>query len=564
MMNNTDIKGIMSFPGDAGEESVKEHISMLPQRYLECYEPKEIALHVKNINDIDNKNPLCVLLDKGDKKIIGCTVLAYDYVSLFSIITGVLTSMGFNIISGDIFTYAKALHNKKRKVVDRFAGFIENRMEPESWAQEFEAALKTIVLIMEKGEIETARQRVNEMVVRKLANSNLAHESVLFPVHMEIDNNEAEYTRLKVVSEDTPAFLYSLSNALTQRGVSIERVQIKTIENRIEDEIYFTDSQGRKIQNRELLDQVKLSVLFAKQFTYFLPKAPDPYLALNRFSRLLDDILKQPSQGQWFEMLSKPRNLGDLARLLGASDFMWEDFIRVQHEMLLPILEPHVDGRRFSIAETLEARLRHELGAAKSYEEQCTILNGFKDREIFLIDLDHIMDTTSNETAVLGDNLTNLAQIIVRISTDLVFKNLVKEYGIPKTVGDMQARFAVFGLGKFGGEALGYASDIELLTVYSDAGETNGSRKIANAEFFELFVKNLCTFIRAKREGIMTIDLQLRPYGKDGPLACSLESFCRYYGPGGNAHSYERLSLVRLRTIAGNVDFGAQVERLRD
>jgi glutamate-ammonia-ligase adenylyltransferase len=58
--------------------------------------------------------------------------------------------------------------------------------------------------------------------------------------------------------------------------------------------------------------------------------------------------------------------------------------------------------------------------------------------------------------------------------------------------------------------------------------------------------------------------LRLRPYGAAGPLACSLESFCTYYANGGPAHSYERLSLVRLRAVGADRTLGGQVERLRD
>jgi len=71
-------------------------------------------------------------------------------------------------------------------------------------------------------------------------------------------------------------------------------------------------------------------------------------------------------------------------------------------------------------------------------------------------------------------------------------------------------------------------------------------------------------FIKAKREGIFHIDLRLRPYGNAGPLACSLESFCSYYGIGGQAHAYERLALVRMRAIGGDPSLGSQLERLRD
>jgi len=58
--------------------------------------------------------------------------------------------------------------------------------------------------------------------------------------------------------------------------------------------------------------------------------------------------------------------------------------------------------------------------------------------------------------------------------------------------------------------------------------------------------------------------MRLRPFGQAGPLACSLENFCKYYGKKGKAHAAERLALVRLRKIGGQPEFGALVERMRD
>ena len=137
-------------------------------------------------------------------------------------------------------------------------------------------------------------------------------------------------------------------------------------------------------------------------------------------------------------------------------------------------------------------------------------------------------------------------------------------FGGPRTAVDTEADYAVFGLGKLGGAALGYASDIECLLVYGDNGMTDGGEPIANAEFFNRLVQSMAQSIRAKREGIFQVDLRLRPHGSAGPLACSLESFCRYYGPGGPAHSYERLALVRMRAIGGSPALGARLERIRD
>ncbi len=71
-------------------------------------------------------------------------------------------------------------------------------------------------------------------------------------------------------------------------------------------------------------------------------------MALTRFERLIDDILALPQQGRWVDLLSNPRVMADLAKLLGTSDFLWEDFIRTQYENLIPMLGPAVEGRSFA------------------------------------------------------------------------------------------------------------------------------------------------------------------------------------------------------------------------
>jgi glutamate-ammonia-ligase adenylyltransferase len=77
-------------------------------------------------------------------------------------------------------------------------------------------------------------------------------------------------------------------------------------------------------------------------------------------------------------------------------------------------------------------------------------------------------------------------------------------------------------------------------------------------------VQAFLTAIRARQEGIFQVDLQLRPYGKAGSMAVSLEAFRRYYAPEGPAWAYERQALVKLRPIAGDTVLGKELSALRD
>jgi glutamate-ammonia-ligase adenylyltransferase len=566
------------------ERLLAAHLERLGEGYFTAFGAAEVAAHVRGLAVLRKDRPVELQIAWRDDQSVECTVLAFDYPSEFSLITGVLTGLGFGIVSGNVFTYAPAAPAaaarrrrrvtaptaddllRRRRIVDRFVGTVQTDLPPEDWQAALRAQLGLVIGLLETGTedaLREARHRVNETVAQRLSRAPAAALPLLYPMEVGVDNGGA-CTRLHIVSQDTPAFLYALSSALSLRGHSIEAVEISTSAGRIEDTIDILRVGGGKLEAEADLNQVKLSILLTKQFTFFLGQAPDPYAALSRFEQLLDAVLAMPERGQWLDLLSRPRALQDLARLLGASDYLWEDFIRLQYEALLPMLQPHVEGRSFSTpAAELAGRLQQALARAGTLDARRAALNEFKDRELFLIDLDAILNP-AGDVRRMAAQLTALAEVIAGAALEIVRTDLLQRHGTPRTVGGLEARHAVLGLGKMGGAALGYASDIELLLLYSDNGRTDGATPVENAEFYGALIRETAHFIQAKREGIFHVDLRLRPYGKSGPWACSLESFCRYYAPGGPALSFERLALTRLRQLAGDADLGRQVERLRD
>ncbi len=557
------------------EELAAEHLRRLPERYFDSFTPQEIARHIERLQRLSAASPVELILEAGTADDAECTVCAYDYPGAFSMITSLLAAGGFSIRAGDVFTYGaagqgagsggrRAAELRRKRIVDHFSGSMAVGFD--SFRAAIERCIGETFALLEQGGggPGEARRKVNERVAESLSRLQLDASAALYPVHMDVDESDDRWTRLTVVSEDTPFFLSAFSTALALRAISIEHVTIRTYERRIEDTFDLVDaSRGRRL-DPATLDQVKLSVLLTKQFTYFLTRAPDPYVALTRFESLIDGILALPQQGRWVDLLSNPRVMADLARLLGTSDFLWEDFIRTQYESLIPMLGPAVEGRSFATpSQQLASRLRETLAEAATPEEEERRLNAFKDREAYLIDLENILDPAA-EFRRLSERLTRLAEVVVQAAFGLAWKRALPRYGAPMTVAGLEARYAILGAGKLGGEALGYASDIELLFVYSDSGQTAGPEVVGNAEFFERLVQSAVSLIHAKREGIFQVDLRLRPYGGKGPLAVSLDSFSAYYDRRGPAHSFERLALVRLRAIGGDADFGAAVERLRD
>jgi [glutamine synthetase] adenylyltransferase / [glutamine synthetase]-adenylyl-L-tyrosine phosphorylase len=103
-----------------------------------------------------------------------------------------------------------------------------------------------------------------------------------------------------------------------------------------------------------------------------------------------------------------------------------------------------------------------------------------------------------------------------------------------------------------------------LMFVYAGKGNTTDPKVISVSEYCEELVQSFVSSIRARQEGIFQIDLRLRPYGKAGSLAVSLDAFQHYFAPDGPAWAYERQALVKLRPIAGDRVLGKQVCELRD
>ncbi len=554
-------------------EFLERYLEEFGGRYFESFETEDFARHARSLASLGGERLLTLDSRPLDppSRLVEITITAFNYSGELPAITGALSSSGFEIVSGDVFTSRKeAGTSERRRIVDRFTGSLAPGVSLEGWRDELQARLGALLGLFERGDERSrasAKARLYESVALSLA-EGAAPARFLLPVEIATETTPDGYTRLSVIAEDTPFFLFGLATALALHDVSVERVRIRTAAGRVNDEVDFVDSRGEPITDPEAMNQIKLSVLFTKQFTYFLGKAPDPAAALLRFESIIQDLLSASGGGERGRLLANPRILEDLARVLGASDFIWEDFIRGQYETLLPILAPSLGGAPISHDEReLGALLDRELAGCATLGEKRLALNRFKDNEIYLIDLDHLV-TPGLDFLTLSRKLTALAEAVVGAAVSIAWSELVERHGVPRSVAGLPARFALLGLGKLGGQALGYASDIELMFVYSDSGDTDASappgERLANREFFEKLFKDAMGLIEAKREGIFHVDLRLRPYGRNSPIAVSLDTFCRYYGPGGEAHSYERLSLVRMRAFGGDVEFGRQIERLRD
>ncbi|MFP4209714.1 MAG: glutamate-ammonia-ligase adenylyltransferase [Alkalispirochaeta sp.] len=558
--------------------AAEEVLASLPPRYFELYDDEEIAAHAAAIASLSDDYPVRIVSrffvtasggdesGRSDPRSCTFTVCTWDAPGLFSYISGILGARQFNIQSGEVFTGENGI------VVDTFSGILEDDSEPDRWCTALEHELASLFVPLRRNppRSEEVRVAVMERVAREYARRHAIQSDVssetepLLPIRIDVDQVE-QLTRVSVMSQDTPFFLYSLANALALQDMSIRQVEIETRGEEVRDTFWISHVRGGPITEAADRERLQLSILVTKQFTHALDQAADPLVAFTRFEELVGNVAGDGSGERLQNLLADPSAQRELARLLGASDFLWEDFIRLQYESILPLLRKRRNQRPLSTPPAeLSGRLDDALAAADTPEKKRDALNAFKDREAYLIDADHIL-RRDTDFFFLSHRLTALAEVVVRRAYDLAWEELTGLYGVPRSAAGLPAVYAVFGLGKLGGSALGYASDIELMTIYSDHGDTDsGDRRISNREFFERLVRGVDEVIESKREAIFEIDLRLRPYGEDGPKAVHVESFIDYFGPGGKAHSAERLALIRMRHIGGDLDLGRRMIAVRD
>jgi glutamate-ammonia-ligase adenylyltransferase len=116
----------------------------------------------------------------------------------------------------------------------------------------------------------------------------------------------------------------------------------------------------------------------------------------------------------------------------------------------------------------------------------------------------------------------------------------------------------VIALGRFGGAELSYASDLDVVFVYDGASPTDFAEATRLATDLRRFVAGA-----TPTERIWTIDLDLRPEGKQGPLARSFEAYTTYFRRW--AHVWERQAMLRARPVAGDEAIGRRfIDLLED
>jgi len=153
------------------------------------------------------------------------------------------------------------------------------------------------------------------------------------------------------------------------------------------------------------------------------------------------------------------------------------------------------------------------------------------------------LDETLRDTSLLAD-------ACVEFACRRMYAVLVARYGTPRAARNGEPQpLLILAMGKLGGSELNFSSDIDLVLLYPEEGETDGSRVMDNAEFFLRLGQKLTQLLATPTvDGfVYRVDLRLRPFGDSGRLAVSFDAFEHYLQQHGR--DWERYAYVKARAL---------------
>jgi glutamate-ammonia-ligase adenylyltransferase len=152
-------------------------------------------------------------------------------------------------------------------------------------------------------------------------------------------------------------------------------------------------------------------------------------------------------------------------------------------------------------------------------------------------------------------DLTAFADAAIACACEFARRPLVARYGEPCSESGVVQPLVIVGMGKLGGGELNFSSDVDLVLLFPEYGETNGKRSIANEEFFTRLGQGLVRMLETPTpDGIvLRVDLRLRPFGDSGPLVASFASFEDYLPRHGR--DWERYAYVKARAITAHREY---------
>jgi [glutamine synthetase] adenylyltransferase / [glutamine synthetase]-adenylyl-L-tyrosine phosphorylase len=276
--------------------------------------------------------------------------------------------------------------------------------------------------------------------------------------------------------------------------------------------------------------------------------APDPDAGLLGFRKISETLGRTP----WY--LSLLRDEGEvaqrMARILGASRYATD------------LLEREPEGVKLLARSELVPRDRGEvqsemLAAARRQDTSLSAIGAVRSirrRELLRIAATDLADDQNN-VEMVGEALTALTLSTLQAALEVATRSVEHELG-----HDLPTRMAIISLGRLGGHEVGYGSDADVMFVHDplEGASAEEASKGAHAVANEL--RRLLAVPGS--DPALEVDADLRPEGKQGPLARTLESYASYYAKWSKV--WEAQALLRAEAVVGDPEVSRRFVELID
>ena len=285
-----------------------------------------------------------------------------------------------------------------------------------------------------------------------------------------------------------------------------------------------------------------------------LARAANPEEALRQFDGFLAGL---PAGVQLFSLFDANPQLIDLSVDICATAPGLAQYL--SHNSA--VLDAVIGGDFFAEwpgSGTLAAELSARLDTLGDYEARLNAARVWAREWHFRIGVHHLRGLI--DASVAGREYAGLAGAVLAALWPVVAAEFTRKHGPPPGRGA-----AVLGMGSLGAERLNAASDLDLIVIYDAAGQeaSEGPRPLASRAYYARLTQALVTALTAPMADgrLYEVDMRLRPSGRQGPVATSVEAFRDYQMT--EAWTWEHLALTRARPVAGDPALGAEVEAIR-
>ncbi|OYW13339.1 MAG: hypothetical protein B7X02_02405 [Rhodospirillales bacterium 12-54-5] len=205
--------------------------------------------------------------------------------------------------------------------------------------------------------------------------------------------------------------------------------------------------------------------------------------------------------------------------------------------------------------EELENIVADRLRYTHDYEQKMVFLRIFNNEKRFQAGV-HLLKRLASPKRI-GAFLSDVAEVILQSTMQEVWAEYTNKTSGAQILSTTP--FAVLALGKLGGREMTFGSDLDIVFLYDDAGDSASEVRTHMARIAQRLVSAITLLSREGR--LYEVDTRLRPGGSDGPLATSLTAFDAYFSS--TAWTYEFMALSRARVVATNSpDFATRVAEI--